>query len=100
MATLHSLQHGIDDQNWLGRCLASVKAGDGIILLEDAVTISCHLPTLQQFHTLDVELSFYVLDIDLEVRGIKAQIGKQFEVLSYQEFVELTLQYDKVVNWA
>ena len=100
MATLHSLQHSHDDQNWLARCLATVKTGDAIILLEDAVTISCHQPTLQEFNKLDISLSLYVINVDLEARGLIAQSNNLFEIVSYQEFVELTLQYDKLVNWA
>ena len=100
MATLHSIQHSLDDQNWLTRCLASVSENDGIILLEDAVLISCHLPTLSQLSTLNIKLNFYVIDVDLKARGLLNQFDQKFTLISYQEFVELTLYYDKLVNWA
>ncbi|PCJ48320.1 MAG: hypothetical protein COA74_09385 [Gammaproteobacteria bacterium] len=120
MAILHSLQHSCDDQTWFKLCLASLEVGDGIILLEDAVSISCHLPSLKRLNTLAKSLTIYVMDVDLEARGLSAQFKEltsqssyqettlnsrlssslKYELINYQEFVELTLQYDKLVNWA
>lgn len=103
MAILHTLQHCFDDQSWLSRVTDSLSAGDGLLLLEDAVSISCHLPTLEQLNNLGITLSFYVMDVDLQARGLKpinAPSSIQIEIINYQEFVELSLQFDKVVNWA
>jgi sulfur relay protein TusB/DsrH len=103
MATLHTLQHSVDDNSWLGRAIDSLQPGDGLLLLEDAVSISCHLPTLEQLNSLGIELSFYVMDVDLQARGLKPTntlSSIQIEIINYQEFVELSLQFDKVVNWA
>ncbi|MFT5521634.1 MAG: sulfur relay protein TusB/DsrH [Enterobacterales bacterium] len=103
MATLHTLQHSFDDQSWLSRAIDSLKSGDGLLLLEDAVSISCHLPTLKQLNSLEIALSFYAMDVDLQARGLTpANIPSsvKFEIINYQDFVELSLQFNKVVNWA
>jgi sulfur relay protein TusB/DsrH len=103
MAILHTLQHSFDDQSWLSRATDSLKSGDGLLLLEDAVSISCHLPTLEKLNSLDIELSFYVLDVDLQARGLKPTNDPSsihIKIINYQEFVELSLQFDNVVNWA
>ena len=103
MATLHTLQLSVDEQSWLNRATSSLSSGDGILLLEDAVSMSCHLPTLEKFNHLDIDISFYVMDVDLKARGLiptKAPSSIQFEIINYQDFVELSIQFDKVVNWA
>lgn len=100
MATLHSLHHSQSDHIWLSRCLAAAKPDDGIILLEDAVAISCHLPSLLLLSKLDLVLNFYVIDVDLNARGLLSLYDKKFALVSYHEFVELTLHYNKLVNWA
>jgi len=103
MTILHTLQHSIDEQSWLNRAIASLKNGDGLLLIEDAVSISCHLPTLKKLNALGIVFSFYVIDVDLQARGLKPHnipSSITIEIISYQEFVELTLQFDKVVNWA
>ena len=103
MAILHTLQHSFDDQSWLSRATNSLQSGDGLLLLEDAVSISCHLPTLEKLNNLGVDISFYAMDVDLQARGLTpANIPSsvKFEIINYQDFVELSLQFDKVVNWA
>ena len=115
MPSLHTLQHSIDDKNWLERCLQTVQNNDAILLLEDAVSISCHLPSLKLLSEL-TSVSLFVLDADCQARGINPTYDAAlalsasevidlkayaaFKKVSYQEFVELSLSYDKVINWA
>ncbi len=100
MATLHSLQHSFDVHSWLDRCLESVGQDDGIILLENAVTISCLTPVINRITNLEIQPNLYVIDVDLKARGLLDQYDHCFLPVSYQEFVELTLRYDKLINWA
>ena len=93
MTTLHTLQHSFDDQPWLTRSTESLSPGDGILLLEDAVSICCHLPTLEKLKTLGINISFYAMDVDLKARGLnpaKVPFPLEFQIISYKDFVELS----------
>lgn len=104
MASLHSIQHSYDDQNWLDRCLELAATGDAILLLEDAVSLCCHQPSINKLVASDKSLSLYILNEDLKARGLTlpstGSAAIEFTLISYQEFVELSLQYERVVNWA
>ncbi len=93
MATLHLINKSGQPFNLCQRALAQ---GDGVLLIEDGVYL------LQSEHKTLKEVtdsvSCYYLETDASARGIQP---KELSIApaSYETFVQLTTQYDKVVSW-
>jgi len=64
-----------------------------IILTQDAV-IAASIPLSQPSYR-----KIYALADDLVARGLTAQLIEGIEVISYQQFVELTLTHHPIVSW-
>lgn len=81
-------------------CCSALKDGDALLLIEDAVIAAMqgheNQSFLQQVQCLP---KLYALAEDLAVRGISARIAPAFVGISYREFVALSLEHAKVVNW-
>ena len=67
-----------------------MMAHDGLLLIEDA-TINSSSPWSGG--------ECYVLDEDLIARGLAATADPSWKKVNYDQFVQLTLEYDKVVSW-
>ncbi len=81
-------------------CVATLNAGDALLLTEDAVFAAVqgheHQHFLQQLQCLP---RVYALVEDLAARGISARISPAFVSITYGDFVALSLEHTKVVNW-
>jgi tRNA 2-thiouridine synthesizing protein B len=78
-------------------CLATMSAGDALLLLEDGVYAAlAHTGLLS---AIPAGVTLYVLQEDLAARGISDKIYSDFIRVDYREFVALTLQCSKTVNW-
>lgn len=79
----------------LQHCLQRIHNTDGLLLTQDAVYATMH-------QTLQAKLAehhcVYVLKDDIEARGVKLE-NNHIQIITYAEFVELTLKYDKVISW-
>jgi tRNA 2-thiouridine synthesizing protein B len=78
-------------------CLKLALPGSAILLLEDGVY------ALQESEFFSEETmqkhKFYVLEEDLKARGMSGKTLDGFEPVSYSKFVELSLEYSKVLSW-
>lgn len=96
--TLHTLNKC--DPSLVQSCVDATAEGDSILLIEEAVYLAMtgHATgaLLLQHST---GLSLKVLKEDLAARGISARIPADFSVVSYAEFVALSLAHARVVNW-
>jgi len=64
-----------------------------IILTQDAV-IAATLPlSLTDYHKI------YALADDVSARGLTNQVNDTIEIISYAQFVALTLTHQPLVNW-
>jgi tRNA 2-thiouridine synthesizing protein B len=81
----------------LAACLATIGASDALLLLEDGVYAA--LPSAGLLTRMPEGVRLYVLQEDLAARGISDRICPDFNRIDYREFVALTLQYSKLVNW-
>ena len=72
---------------------------DDILLLQDAVyggvADSHYFSKLVE----KKQSGFYVLQEDAQARGITALLGPEFQLIGYQEFVELTVKHSKQITW-
>jgi tRNA 2-thiouridine synthesizing protein B len=93
---LHKVSTSPFKDNALVQCLSLMAADDGLLLLQDAV-YAAHGEQQWSNELANVK-HFYILDEDMQARGIV--IGQlKAKVVNYAEFVELCLHYDKVVSW-
>jgi len=82
--------------------LQRISSLDSVVFLENAIfqinkngTLS---PELEQM--LNHRINFYVLDVELETRGINiAELIEGIKVINYQGFVELTESNKVIKTW-
>lgn len=89
--------HTINNSALLAFCAARLQPGDGLVLIENAVSCATW-PDLQQRLPRGVDL--YVLEEDLQARGLKVGTASTAaEVITMAVFVRLCCDHDKVTNW-
>lgn len=74
----------------LALCKRSVTPGDVILFIEDGVY------ALLRESDIPADCSVYAIESDLKARGVKQTLAKP---ATYEVFVELTAQHEKVVSW-
>jgi tRNA 2-thiouridine synthesizing protein B len=79
--------------------LSLLRPKDGILLLEEGV--------YQGIKTKDFVASCiargarcYALLPDVSARGLHTQMHLEIELISYEQFVELSLQHHPILNWS
>lgn len=101
MSMLHIVNKSPFEKNTFESCLAHAKAGDAILMIEDAAVGAIQGSSFSS--TLETALedkSIYVLGGDLSARGIdNSRILKGIEVVDYSGFVDLTVSNDKTQSW-
>ncbi|WP_166372383.1 sulfurtransferase complex subunit TusB [Psychromonas sp. SA13A] len=94
---LHTVSGSPFNSFALKDCVRQLGGKDLLLLLNDAVsavsaTTDQHLQLLQ----LDQSKRLFVLDVDLQARGLKANMG---QVVSYAEFVALSIRCQSQLAW-
>ena len=78
--------------------LANIAQNDCILLIEDGVFAA--LPAHNELFTRHLSDSkLYVLEADVQARGLTHKIDNIFSVADDQKFVQLSCAMDKVVSW-
>jgi len=97
--TLHTLNKS--GNNALVRlCIAALDSHDCLLLIEDGVFLALDIKSnIALLSDLPNSINLYVLSEDLAARGISAKIRSVFTSITYVDFVRLSLENDKVVNW-
>jgi sulfur relay protein TusB/DsrH len=96
MTTLFIINRAVRDE--LRACCALLREGDAMLFIEDGVYLLSAPLEGELVQTLDKYHCFALRD-DLVARGISAKIPPQITLAGYPDFVALTLQYARVVNW-
>ncbi len=78
-------------------CTSALTVGDTLLLIEDAVLAA--LPHYCDAVQIPSAVQVLALADDLAVRGISARIRAGVQQASWQDFVALSLQHDKVTSW-
>lgn len=92
---LHKISSSPFNHLALEHCLQRLNSSDGLLLTQDAVYGLMH-QTL--FSKLTEVHSVYVLEEDAKARGVQVE-SDNVQLISYAEFVELSLKYEKVMSW-
>jgi tRNA 2-thiouridine synthesizing protein B len=92
---LHKISSSPFSHLALQHCLQRIHNTDGLLLTQDAVYAVMH----QTLHVKLAELhAVYVLEDDIVARGVKLE-NNNIQIITYAEFVELSLKYDNVISW-
>lgn len=100
MTTLFTVSRSWHESAWLFENLAFASPGDAILLIEDGV-LACHSPiTLASFvaKCSANKVKALVLKDDLVLRGLNNHYCDIAEI-SYADFVNLVIEFDKQVSW-
>jgi len=83
----------------LSDCIKNIDPSDGLVLIEDGVYASIDSALQDEINTLN---QCYAIESDLIARGLshasKANRLK-INVISYDDLVDLTINYDKTISW-
>ena len=96
MSALHTIS-GSPSSGLLDSCLKLICPGDGILLIQDGVYYGCP-PYLLDCVSRDN--SIFALREDLLARGVLSKLAERIDPVGYRRFVELTIDYDKVISWS
>jgi tRNA 2-thiouridine synthesizing protein B len=72
-----------------------MHSSDGLLLTQDSVYAVMDKTLISKLSELE---SVYVLQEDAQARGVQVASDK-IQLISYNGFVELSLQFDKVISW-
>lgn len=76
-------------------CIRALVSGDSILLMEDGVYEL--LSSGKMIDALPDDCSLFVLEVDAKARGVS--VAEQLSAISYDDFVSLSVEYDKVLSW-
>jgi tRNA 2-thiouridine synthesizing protein B len=93
---LHKIDSSPFNHLALQHCLQRIKPTDGLLLSQDAVYGVMDKALIGKFSNLT---SVYVLKEDAEARAVLIEGDSNIQLITYVDFVELSLKYDKVVSW-
>jgi sulfur relay protein TusB/DsrH len=97
--TLHTLNKS-GNSELVRLCIAALDSHDCLLLIEDGVFIALDMKNnVALLSDLPQTINLYVLSEDLAARGISAKIRSVFTSITYVDFVRLSLEKDKVINW-
>lgn len=92
---LHKISSSPFSYKALHHCLQRMHEKDGLLLTQDSVYTVMHQTLYTKLTELD---SVFVLKEDAEARGVQVK-SDHIQLISYAEFVELSLKYEKVMSW-
>ncbi len=101
MGTLHTVNKSPFQNQTLLSCLAHVKDGDAVLMIEDGVYgATTGTAVSDALAKISADVSLYVLGPDLAARGIDAgRIAEAVNSVDYEGFVDLAATHDRVHNW-
>ena len=95
---LHIINKSPYQDQCLQDCLRICKAGDELLLIEDAVYVAvADSPYANQLK--DSGLNLYALAADLKARGLASMAIGSVKPVTDQEFVALTVKHSAIQSW-
>lgn len=96
--TLHVINKTPSNLPLYHRMLNGLSAGDGILLIEDAVYagLTAHQAL---FEGLPIDIKLGALEADIQARGLTHRLSPTFTLVNDKAFVQLSCEHDKVVSW-
>lgn len=95
---LHTVNKAPLSSDCLTSCLRIIAAGDALLLIEDGVYGADHHQQ-GRFDGLDPGIPLYVLQADVEARGLMERLSPRFQLVDDAGFVDLSIRYAKMQSW-
>jgi tRNA 2-thiouridine synthesizing protein B len=97
---LHTVNKSPFERNTFDTCLAHAKKGSAILLIEDGVyaAIKGTAPA-KKLEQMMKTIPVYVLQPDVEARGMQSRVLDGVKMVDYGGFVDLAAEYPTVQSW-
>jgi len=100
MSLLHTINKSPFEKDSLQTCLRYAQAGSSILLIEDAVYAARNGTEVSDIiKSAMQDKSVYVLQPDLEARGVNSNLIDGVKSVDYAGFVNLTTENSAVQAW-
>ena len=97
---LHTVNKSPYERNTFDTCLAHVKKGGAILLIEDGVYAAMKgTAPAKKLEQLMKTIPVYVLQPDVEARGMQSRVLDGVKMVDYGGFVDLAAEYPTVQSW-
>ncbi|MEQ4584947.1 MAG: sulfurtransferase complex subunit TusB [Pantoea agglomerans] len=94
---LHTLMHSPAHSD-LETLLLMAGAGDDLLLLQDGV-LAALAGSRALMRLSESEATLWVLDEDVQARGLAGQISTSVQSIDYNGFVTLTIRHQQQIVW-
>lgn len=94
---LHTLMHSPAYSD-LDTLLLMAGAGDDLLLLQDGV-LAALTGSRALMRLSESDLTLWVLDEDVQARGLAGQISTRVQSVDYTGFVTLTIRHQQQIVW-
>jgi len=97
---LHTVNKSPTERNTLDSCLAHVKKGSAILLIEDGVYAAMKgTAAAKQLEATMKTIPVYALQPDVEARGLTGRVLDGVKLVDYGVFVDLAAEHPSVQAW-
>ena len=97
---LHIVNKSPYERNTFESCLRHAKKGSAILLIEDGVyAVLKNTKAATQVQSAMKDYTFYVLQPDVEARGMQGRVMDGVKAVDYSGFVDLTADNATVQSW-
>ncbi len=97
---LHTVNKSPFERNAFDTCLAHVKKGSAILLIEDGVYAAMKgTASAKKLEQTMKTIPVYVLQPDVEARGMQARVLEGVKMVDYGGFVDLAAEHPTVQSW-
>lgn len=97
---LHTVNKSPFERNALKSCLAYVKPGSAVLLIEDGVYAALADTTASDMvKQAMTKVSVYAMGPDLEARGVAQRVIDGVKVIDYAGFVDLVVEHPNNQAW-
>lgn len=97
---LHIVNKSPSDRNSVDTCLGHVKSGSAVLFIEDAVYAATK-GTIAEAKVTAVmpDVAVYVLEPDLNARGMQGRVLDGVKLVDYGGFVDLVTEHSTCQSW-
>lgn len=97
---LHIVNKSPFERNSLESCLKHAMKGSAILLIEDGIYAALKgTQATVQVQAAMKDCTIYVLQPDVEARGMQGRVLEGIKVVDYAGFVDLTADHKMVQSW-
>jgi tRNA 2-thiouridine synthesizing protein B len=97
---LHIVNKSPFERNAFESCLRHAKKGAAVLFIEDGIYAALKgTQASAQVQAAMKDVTFYVLQPDVEARGMSGRVLDGVKTVDYGGFVDLTVQHNAVQSW-